>query len=165
MDANEDHERQLDLAEEDYLRGRATNDVVEGSNKGPIVKDFRYSFTQEEWRLLEESAKRQNERVGVLIWQLIASEITRLAHIERSRPRAKTSRPVGRPPLGADGLKINHLATTLTKIFKRLRQTVTVKEYNRRFVPMEDAWRYLVATRQAEQLQRWYESQPWTKEG
>lgn len=163
-----DHERQLDLAEEDYLRDRATNEGSEGSNKGPniVTHSFCYSLTPDEWKLLEDSAKAQGELPEVLIWHLIATEITRLKHIERCRPKPEgPKRPVGRPRLSDRKKAIRQLSKRLEKIFRRLAEISTVEVFRKRYFNLDEHWWKLVAEDKLEELQKFYDDQPWTKEG
>lgn len=142
----------------------ATNPDLKGSNEVRGTYQMQISLTPKEFDFL----RRHCERIGLgeaeFTSLALQAELRRLWHIERCKPKPKTSRPPGRPPLEASVRELRRLAKQLGIIFNRLRAVMPPGSPQKiDIVKLEAEWQRMVEASDLAGLTRFYETQPWVE--
>lgn len=113
-----------------------------------------------------------NERVYLLgedpsasLQTLAEREITRLWHVERSKPRGYAPGKPGRPRAGADAKALKLLAAEVLPIYDKLKTMYGEKDFNRIYGHQYTQVVDMIEDKDLEGLRQWLSAQPWTKRG
>jgi hypothetical protein len=94
--------------------------------------------------------------------QALEKEALRLWHIERSKPRERDPKPLGRPRKSQQDKAVEELAEVLTSIYLKL-QAVYGTGFDTTFGTQMEHLRTAVANKDFEALQEMLRLKPWTK--
>ena len=125
------------------------------------ILTFKLKLGEEAERLLNAVA---DNNIPAYFTKMVGREVDRLWHIERSKPKGKEPRPIGRPPLSEQAKRAKEITSQLSGILGRLK-TFYGAEYPARLRTLEEA----VATASAQEdvvaLSAILNEQAWTKRG
>jgi hypothetical protein len=112
--------------------------------------------------LLEAAAGDAGTNVQAYIQALVTKEITRLYHIERSRPRER--KPVGRPALGVEQKQVRELGRDLLGVYLKLRE-LHGADYEAAFGAQQREVEAAMESGDLETLMFYHAEQPWVRRG
>lgn len=116
-------------------------------------------ITDEEEQLLRGAT----DDLSAYIQNLIQQEARRLWHIERCKPKAKLSKPVGRPAISAEEKQFKELGSLLEGIYTKLRVLYGDIAFQKIFGEQYQVLANAMETKDLEALARIQKEQPWQR--
>lgn len=119
-------------------------------------------FSPEIGEVLKKEALRLGTTVDVLLEALVGTEVSRLKHIERSMPKERTQRPVGRPPMSIKAKQVKAYGETLRGIYLKRREALG-EEFEKVLGEQVAKLEKAITEEDLNTLLWFMQTQPWTK--
>jgi hypothetical protein len=91
---------------------------------------------------------------------VLDKEAKRLFHVERSKPKTREAKPIGRPSISPRQKKVKELAELLRGVYQKKKEFYGV-EYEGLYKAQETALEEAIAEESLEKLQLFIDTQPW----